>query len=170
MKPTGTFLLAMVATTFAMAVDFSTRSARQANAVYDREVAAAIDAHAKALASARLKYAKALEDAAKRAATDGNLDEVAKIGEERARLAEKPDTRSLWVHSTGYFQRLHDGAWMEFQPSGRRTFLQETARTAAYVQIELNGSRIQLGENGSVVAEAGSATFRNHYKGHWEPQ
>jgi hypothetical protein len=182
----------ILAATSAFSADFSTKPALDAAATYAREVAAADEAHAKALAAAQLKYSKALESAqlnygkaldsaAKRAATDGNLDEVSRIAEEKARIAEdkvaidaSADERGLWRRDTGtsLFQRLADGSWVELSLGEASSSVVhhyvETARTREFVEISTGGFVVRLRDDSTECYLDQVLREQWCYRGSWD--
>lgn len=125
-------LLAAHASALAQASEFTTAAAKAAKAAYEAD-----------LKAAREKYAAALDQAAVAAAADGDLDEVVRIKAEKDSLAvtatgsveSAPQTRVLWKHKHGFFEKLNDGHWIERVGDGAANIFVEVSRNEEFVEI-----------------------------------
>lgn len=76
--------------------------------------------------------------------------------------------RTLWKsRKGGYFERLHDGYWVERVPSGRAHIFSEPSRTDKYVELtRTDGNAIcRLYEDRCDVLLKGKKGFKTFYRG-----
>ncbi|MEZ6067177.1 MAG: hypothetical protein R3B90_16085 [Planctomycetaceae bacterium] len=176
-------LVSVAAVSFA--ADFTTKPAKDAQAIYVKAVARAEESHAAALAkadreysaamdAARRDYVSKLEEAGKRAAMDGNVDEAVKIqGEVKAvneSGAGEVDRRTLWVHKLGAYHRLESGKWIEVKTTalgGNLNSFNEVERTDDGVTIASGQLVIRLYQDRSECISAGVARPEWSYAGAW---
>ncbi len=99
----------------------------------------------------------------------------AEVGRADEALDEDPQIirveprRSLWKSANGFFERLHEGHWIEKIPNGNAKLFSESARTEEYVEISGQNTIVRLYENKCMVRfPSDGKPFKKFYDGRWE--
>jgi len=150
------------------AEDFTTDAAKAAQAAYEAD-----------LKAAREKYSMALDEAAKKAVEEGELDEVVRIKDVKDRIAgggkpakadkSEKNERVLWKHKNGYFERLNDGHWVERVGNGDALLFVGSNVTDEYIEISRPGAVVRIYDKHTDVRFAKEAKrgFKRLYAGDW---
>lgn len=79
--------------------------------------------------------------------------------------------RSLWINSakTGFFERLHNGFWVEKVGNGNAKLFIKSGRNDQFIELGLTSgkTRVRLYENKCDVTHD-TKPFRTFYEGEWE--
>lgn len=156
------FSLSVGPAAIAQTPEFTTAAAKAAKAQYEAD-----------LQAAREKYLAALDQAAVKAAQEGQLEEVVRIKAEKDRLTGKqptgePTERVLWKHRGGYFERLNDGFWIERVSDGTANIFAQSTNNNEYIEISRPGVIVRLFNNHTMALFHGrDKDFKPLYRGGW---
>ena len=149
-----------------------TTTAEQVRLAHEREVTAAISALRTNLKDLHLAYLSQLQAIKAAANTNGNASESQRATEliehdpEVLRLEPK---RSLWKSRDGFFERLHEGHWIEKIPNGNAKLFSEAYRTADYVELSGPNTIVRLYNDRCMVRfPSNGKPFKKFYDGAWK--
>jgi hypothetical protein len=159
-------ILMLLSATPLAAEEFTTDTAKAAEAAYEAD-----------LKIAREKYSKALDESVKQAVEAGDLEEVKRIVavkeglEGKAPVTEKDGKveRVLWKHKNGYFERLNDGHWIERIGTGNAAIFSASNLGDEYIELNRPVAIVRLYDDHCDVLFRNQATkgFKRLYKGEW---
>jgi hypothetical protein len=148
------------------------KAARDAINEYDTQMEALQQEMAPEIERLRQELSQKLSTVRETAVTDGNIDEAEKTLSLEVDLPVSRilEGRHLWVHRSGFFQKLHNGLWLElagakqvpliFRESGRSSRMVELTRiNATPATIRLYGDRCE--------GSQGAKPFSRYYVGKW---
>lgn len=150
------------------------RTADQAWRAYERDVDNAIAEVQQHLADRRTEFTfevMAIQAAAIEADDDERADAARDYLSQDENVIRVEPRRSLWKSEDGFFERLHEGHWIEKTPSGDAHVFDESARTADYVEISRTdgGAICRLYDDRCEFRLLPrDRAFRHHSDGGWE--
>jgi len=165
MRCLSSFMVLLIATT-ATAYEFTSTPAKEDKAAYEQD-----------LKTARMKYSEALDQAAIKAAQDGELDEIVRIkkikeelsGNSKATSTKNSDKpkRLLWKHGNNYFEKLNDGHWVERVGDGNANIFAQSTVNERYIELSRAGALVRLYDDRADVLLKGRKGFKTFYRGGW---
>lgn len=158
----------------AVADDEPRRSADRARRAYDAAVEDAIAELRERLTALREEFVEEIQTLRTAAEGEGDAGALRKAD---AALAAESDIirveprRSLWKSQHGFFERLHEGHWIEKIPNGDAKLFAEAGRTAEYVELSGVNTIVRLYEDRCEVRfPSENRPFRKFYDGAWETE
>ena len=158
-------ILLSVAALSAFGADFKIKAARDAISQYQRD-----------LKQAELECAKSLEAAAQSAVEKNDLEEAIRIKQTIEDLKAGKDitsrnpSRLLWKYQAGFFERLHDGTWLERGAGNVVHIFKQTDDTKDYIELDRvtkAGLTMRLYEKKCAFRRNSKAEFEDLYAGAW---
>jgi len=147
-------------------------TADQVRLAHERQVTAAIAALRENLKDLHLTYLSQLQAIKAAANTGGNQSESQRATE---LIEHDPDVlriepkRSLWKSRDGFFERLHEGHWIEKIPNGNAKLFSEAYRTADYVELSGPNTIVRLYNDRCMVRfPSDGKPFKKFYDGAWK--
>lgn len=146
-------------------------TATQLRRSYDATVSATIDDAQAQLEELDREFVEQIEQMKTAAEAVGNVTAVRECEEametDRQMLRAEPE-RSLWTSSEGFFERLHEGHWIEKVPNGDANIFDESVRTAEYVEISRANAVVRLYDDRCEVRLLPARNYRKFYTGGWQ--
>lgn len=150
------------------------QTAKQVRLAHEQEVAAAIAArraNLRELHQAYLSQLQALRAAANSAGNQPESQRATELIETDPQVLRLEPRRSLWKSRDGFFERLHEGHWIEKIPNGDAKLLSEAYRTGDYVELSGPDTIVRLYEDRCMVRfPSKGKPFTKFYDGKWATQ
>ena len=147
------------------------QTADQVQLAHEQEVGAAIAelrSKLRELHQAYISRLQALRTAANTAGDQTEAQRATELIEFDPQMLRLEPRRSLWKSRDGFFERLHEGHWIEKIPNGDAKLLSEAGRTAEYVELSGQNTIVRLYDNRCMVRfPSDGKPFAKFYDGAW---